>query len=102
MSKVWNYSTAPGQITGRMQCCACGKPIKAGQYRYRMGSTGYINQHRACSADDPRWLRGDQAAQKVAQFEAARRTAFDEFVAKWGPADDLIDAALSASQQQEG
>lgn len=98
MSKVWNYSTTPGQITGRMQCSACGKPIKAGQYRYRMGCAGYINQHRACSADDVRWLRMDQAAQKAADFEAERRAAFDEFVAKWGPVDDLVEAAQVPQQ----
>lgn len=87
----WVYSSAPGCWVGLMICTACNKPITSGQFRYRLTKDGYLPQHRACSAADKKWARLDGAAQRAAEYEAARLAAFREFVAKWGLPDDLVE-----------
>lgn len=98
MAKLWLYSDAGTHTTGTMQCTACGKKIDSGQYRYREGRDGFINQHRTCSADDGQWWRIDQAAIVRADFDAKRRGAFAQFVAQWGLPDDLVEEAQQSGQ----
>jgi hypothetical protein len=52
-----------------MQCCACGKPINEGEYRYRETMTAFIVQHRACCKADPNWRRMEADAERRAAAE---------------------------------
>lgn len=74
-----------------MICCTCRKKIEHGDFRYRSTEAGFVTQHRNCSIDDPAWARRDRDARRLAAFHERRRTAFSEFVAKWGDPSDLME-----------
>ena len=59
--------------------------------RDREKKDAYISQHRACSLDDPKWLRIDAQRVKAAEREKARRADFQIFIDKYGMPDDLIE-----------
>lgn len=61
MAKHWEYTQTPNQV-GLMVCTACQRNITEGQFRYRETDDAYLPQHRACSADDPKWAQLDSAA----------------------------------------
>lgn len=91
MSKAWWYSEAPGHRVGTMICTACRMAIESGDFRYRETDRAYLPQHRACSEDDPRWVKLDIGRRLAADREAQRRAAFSKFVEQWGLPDDLIE-----------
>ncbi len=92
--KVFRYADSRMCRTGLMICGACGKSIDSGMYRYRDAGEKYVNHHRACSLDDPKWSEMDaQQAWNDAANKAllqAATTFRDEW--KIDDLDELIES----------
>lgn len=99
MSKQWSYSLAPQCGTGTMRCGCCGKQIESGEFRYRQksskGDWHYVQQHRACSLDDPTWLERDKAQADAIAHQARFVAACIAFRKEWeiNDLDDYIGEA---------
>lgn len=68
---LWSYSNVDSSRHGTMQCATCGKKVSQGKYRYRMGRTGYVINHRECCLDDPYWA-AQEAQHRARQAHHAR------------------------------
>ncbi|GKQ44406.1 hypothetical protein [Pseudomonas syringae] len=87
-NRRYQYADTSYCSVGTMQCCACGKKITEGPYRYHETTDAYVPCHRICCEDDPKWLELDR--QEQASIE--RRKLFEvdvlAFYDKWGWPDD--------------
>jgi hypothetical protein len=73
-----------------MVCCSCGKPIEAGEYRWREKADAYVTQHRACSPDAPEWRSLDANRKAQSGHNERLLAAAVAFRARWS-VDDLDD-----------
>jgi hypothetical protein len=87
-NRHYYYADARYQKSGTMQCCACGKKITEGPYRYHETTDAYVSCHRSCCPEDPKWLALDQEEQ--ASIERRRLFEADvlAFYDKWGASDE--------------
>lgn len=79
----WSYSSTPGHNCGTMICTACHKKVILGEFRYRETSDAYLVQHRACSKDDPHWIKLDEEKNQRYESIKVRLDAFIEFKKQW-------------------
>lgn len=87
-NRHYYYADVRYQKSGTMQCCACGKKITEGPYRYHETTDAYVSCHRSCCPEDPKWLALDQEEQ--ASIERRRLFEADvlAFYDKWGAPDE--------------
>ncbi|MEB0133439.1 MULTISPECIES: hypothetical protein [unclassified Pseudomonas] len=87
-NRNYDYADASYQLVGTMQCCACGKKITEGPYRYHETADAYVPCHRACCPDDKRWkeLDDSEAGQAIRHKEYCADVL--AFYDKWGGLDD--------------
>lgn len=93
-NKTYAYANANNTKLGPMICACCGKPIEAGQFRYRETPRSYVLHHRDCSVDDPQWAKLDKEVEARRTKAAAISKDLDAFMTKHGiDADDLLNIA---------
>ncbi|TLG91350.1 hypothetical protein FEM54_13505 [Pseudomonas edaphica] len=88
MSRHYRYASAPNQQVGLMRCCACGKKITEGLYRYHETEDAYVPCHRACCPADPKWQEIDTADENSRIRHEQYCADVLQFYDKWGALDD--------------
>lgn len=94
----YEYGNAKFMRVGTMICCACGKRIKEGLYRYHETADAFVPCHRACCEDDPAWERLDREDAEQKRLRAMYCDDALAFYTKWGSVDDadFMDAVREA------
>jgi hypothetical protein len=92
----WSYSSTPGHTCGTMICTACHKKVTSGEFRVRETSDAYLVQHRACSKEDPYWVKLDSERNQRYEVMKTRLAAFVEFKANWGVEIEEFDEEIES------